>query len=160
MTPKIYLLAVPLALFGDVRHAAKLAELLPAGSTPAREHAALVRWRGGDAAGAIAELAALDAQDPGPSGTSPGIAPSYLLAEVSAAAGDWRGTLTAEVRSGMIDKAIVLIPVRSTSRCASPTDQQQTGQAGTNRARSTSSRLRPSMIAGRLFASSSVGSSK
>ena len=85
-------LAIPLALFGDLPHAAELAELLPARSTAAEEHAALVAWRGGDAAGAAARLAVLDARDPWP---NRGLAPSYLLAEVSADARDWRATLEA-----------------------------------------------------------------
>jgi hypothetical protein len=62
-----------------------------------------------------------------------------------------RGTLTANVRSGMFDKEIVVMPARSTSRCANPTDQQQTGQAGMNTATSTLSCRKRSMIAGTLF---------
>jgi hypothetical protein len=87
-------LAIPLVLFGDLRHAAELAPLLPEGSTEAQEYAALVVWREGDAAGAMARLASLDARDPWPAG----FAPSYLLAEVSAAAGDWPSTLSAVAR--------------------------------------------------------------
>jgi tetratricopeptide (TPR) repeat protein len=86
-------LAIPLALFGDAAHAAELADLLAPGSTAAEEYAALRRWQEGDAAGAAALLAALDARDPWPSAGA--IAPSYLLAEVSAGARDWRGTLAA-----------------------------------------------------------------
>lgn len=62
-----------------------------------------------------------------------------------------RGTLTADVRSGTLDKVMVVMPLRSTSRCANPTDQQQTGQAGMNTATSTLSCRRCSMIAGTLF---------
>ncbi|HEY6001389.1 MAG TPA: serine/threonine protein kinase, partial [Anaeromyxobacter sp.] len=87
-------LAIPLALFGDLPHAVELAALLPPGSTEAEEYAALVKWREGDAAGAMARLATLDARDPWPAG----FAPAYLLAEVSAAAGDWRSTLSAVER--------------------------------------------------------------
>jgi len=89
------MLAIPLALFGDLSHAAELASLLAEGSTAAEEYAALVQWRKGDAPGAAARLVALDARDPWPGF---GLAPSYLLAEVSAAMGDWRGTLSAVER--------------------------------------------------------------
>ncbi len=88
-------LAVPLALSGDLAHAAELAALLPEGSTAAEEHEAIVQWRGGDGPGAAARLAALDARDPWPNA---GLAPSYLLAEVSAAVGDWGATVAAVAR--------------------------------------------------------------
>jgi eukaryotic-like serine/threonine-protein kinase len=87
-------LAVPLALFGDLPHAAGLAKGLPQGSTDAEEFAALVELREGNAAGAMARLAGLDARDPFPDG----IAPAYLLAEASAEARDWRSTLGAVAR--------------------------------------------------------------
>ncbi|HEY6099464.1 MAG TPA: protein kinase [Anaeromyxobacter sp.] len=86
------ILAIPLALFGDLPHAVELARLLPERSTGAEEHAALASWRNGDAAGAAGRLAALDARDPWPNDV---FAPSYLLAEVNAAMRDWRGTLAA-----------------------------------------------------------------
>jgi len=69
-----------------------------------------------------------------------------------------RGTLVAIVRSAMFDSAMVVIPARSISRCASPTDRQQTGQAGTRTAASTASALRCSTILGMLRDSSSCGS--
>ena len=43
-----------------------------------------------------------------------------------------RGTLTAAVRSGTGDRLMVVKPAASISRCTSPTDQQQIGQAGTS----------------------------
>jgi hypothetical protein len=53
-----------------------------------------------------------------------------------------RGTLTDAVKSGMFDKVTVVNPALSISRCASPTDQQQTGQAGISTAKSTQSARR------------------
>ncbi len=84
--------SVFLALFGDLRHAQETAELLARRSTAAEEYEALAAWRNGDGPGAAGRLAALDARDPWPAGA---IAPSYLLAEVSADLQDWRGTLAA-----------------------------------------------------------------
>jgi hypothetical protein len=89
-------LAVLLALFGDLRHAAELADLLERRSTAAEEYEALVEWRNGDGPGAAGRLAALDARDPWPASNA--IAPSYLLAEVSADLHDWRGTVAAVER--------------------------------------------------------------
>jgi tetratricopeptide (TPR) repeat protein len=88
-------LAVVLALAGDLAHAAELGARLPEGSTAAEEIAALSAWHRGDVASAVARLAALDARDPWPQGALP---PSYLLVEVSAAAGDASGTLSAVAR--------------------------------------------------------------
>ncbi len=85
-------LAAPLALFGASSEAAELRRLLPAGSTAAEEHDAIVAWRDGDSPGAAGRLAALDARDAWPEIC---VAPSYLLAEVSASIRDWRGTLDA-----------------------------------------------------------------
>jgi hypothetical protein len=50
-----------------------------------------------------------------------------------------RGTHTAAVKSGMLDRVMVVIPASSIARCASPTDQQQIGQAGTSTTTSTPS---------------------
>jgi hypothetical protein len=43
-----------------------------------------------------------------------------------------RGTLTEAVRSGTGVRQMVVKPAASSSRCTSPTDQQQIGQAGTS----------------------------
>jgi len=88
-------LAVVLALRGDLPHAEEIAREAPAGTAAAEEYGALAAWRGGDAAGAAARLAALEAKDPWPPGVPP---PAYLLAEVSADMADWRGTLAAVER--------------------------------------------------------------
>jgi eukaryotic-like serine/threonine-protein kinase len=87
-------LAVPLALRGDVAHAASLLEGVPRG--PATDQVeALAAWHRGDAAGALARLTALDAAEPEP---VEGLYPSYLLAEVASAAGDHRTALEAVER--------------------------------------------------------------
>jgi tetratricopeptide (TPR) repeat protein/predicted Ser/Thr protein kinase len=84
-----------LALRGDPARAQALAQELEEGSTAAEEYAAIAAWRRGDAAGAISRLTALELRDPWPEGPIP---PSYLLAEVSAATGDWAATLAAVER--------------------------------------------------------------
>ncbi len=85
-------LAVVLALRDDLAHAETLARELEPASAAAEEHAAIVEWRRGDVEGAAARLTALELRDPWPPGLP---APSYLLAEVSAAMEDWRGALAA-----------------------------------------------------------------
>jgi hypothetical protein len=47
----------------------------------------------------------------------------------------------------MFDSEVVVIPAFSISRCASPTDQQHTGQAGTNTTMSTRPARKCPMIA-------------
>jgi hypothetical protein len=89
------LLAVLVAIAGDVRRAAELAEGLPRGSTAREEYEALALWRGGDAARAAAKLAALELRDPWPSSALP---PAYLLAEVASASGDAREAAAAASR--------------------------------------------------------------
>ena len=88
-------LAVVLALRGELDRADEIGRDLAAGTTAAEEYAAVATWRRGDAAGAAARLTALEGQDPWPGGVPP---PAYLLAEVSADMGDWRGTLDAVER--------------------------------------------------------------
>jgi tetratricopeptide (TPR) repeat protein len=88
-------LAVLLALRGDLPQAHDLAAALAPGSIAAEQHAAVAAWRRGDPAGAAARLAALEARDPSP---ADGLAPSYLLAEVSSDAGDDAGALAAVER--------------------------------------------------------------
>ena len=68
-----------------------------------------------------------------------------------------RGALTEAVRSGRFERQMVLMPAASISRCASPTDQLQIGQLGTNTRTSTCSSFSPWMIAGTLFSSISSG---
>jgi hypothetical protein len=65
------------------------------GSAAAEEYASLAAWRRGDPAGAAARLAALEERDPWP---ATGLVPAFLLAEVSAASGDARGTIAAVER--------------------------------------------------------------
>ena len=57
-----------------------------------------------------------------------------------------RGTLTAAVRSGMLERVRVLKPAASILRCTSPTDQLHSGQAGTSRTISTASCCKPLMM--------------
>jgi tetratricopeptide (TPR) repeat protein len=85
-------LAVLAALRGDLPHAAVLARATPPGSNDLEQYEALVAWRGGDATGALARLAALQSRDPEPVS---GIHPSYLTAEVAVAARDWQEALGA-----------------------------------------------------------------
>jgi tetratricopeptide (TPR) repeat protein len=85
-------LAVPLMLLGDAPHAEELARGLVPGSAAEEQYRALRAWRSGDAASAAASLARAEALDPWP---NDGIAPAYLLAEVSASIGDDVGTLAA-----------------------------------------------------------------
>ncbi len=68
-----------------------------------------------------------------------------------------RGALTEAVRSGIIDRVIVVNPAASISRCSSPTDQQQIGQAGTKTTTSTNSARRLRIIAGALSSRSCSG---
>ena len=51
-------------------------------------------------------------------------------------------------RSAIGDRMMVVKPAASISRCTSPTDQQQTGQAGASSTTSTPSSLRWPMMAG------------
>jgi tetratricopeptide (TPR) repeat protein len=88
-------LAVVLALMGDATRAEPLARRLKSGSVAEAEYRALQAWRGGDVAGALAQLTAAEVRDPYP---VDGIAPAYLIAEVSAAAGDDLSTLTSVSR--------------------------------------------------------------
>jgi hypothetical protein len=88
-------LAVVLLLLGDVERAELLASGLVPGSPAARQVQALRAWRAGDPTTASAQLTALEEQDPLPVF---GLAPAYLIAEVSAAAGDDVGTLAAVSR--------------------------------------------------------------
>ena len=68
------------------------------------------------------------------------------------------GTLRAAVRSGMLDKLIVLKPAFSISLCTSPTDQQQIGQPGTRRTVSTLSSFKCRIMAGTLSFNNLAGS--
>jgi hypothetical protein len=68
-----------------------------------------------------------------------------------------RGTLTAAVKSGILDKLMVLKPASSICRWTSPTDQQHTGQAGTRTTTSTASSRSLSMMAGTLSSSNRSG---
>lgn len=86
-------LALLLALLGDVKHSEELG--LRAGSVEQQEHAALVAWRRGDVDSALALLDKIEARDPWPVLALP---PSYLSAEVSAAAGLDSETLAAVER--------------------------------------------------------------
>lgn len=79
-------LATDLALLGDLPHAATLAAGLAPGSLDAKVHAAVLAWREGRAAEAVAALRALSASEPVP--TWWGMPPSYALARVAAASGD------------------------------------------------------------------------
>ncbi|HTN50796.1 MAG TPA: protein kinase [Anaeromyxobacter sp.] len=94
MPDSVNLLAVVLALRGELARATSLEASLSY-PTSREELKALVAWRGGDAAGALSRLAAIEERDPWPNW---GLVPSYLVAEVSAATGDARGTLAAVQR--------------------------------------------------------------
>jgi tetratricopeptide (TPR) repeat protein len=85
-------IAVVLALLGDLQHSETPARSLPAGSVEQLEYAALAAWRHGDVDGALAQLDALEARDAWPVSALP---PAYLIAEVSAAAGNDSETLSA-----------------------------------------------------------------
>ncbi len=58
-----------------------------------------------------------------------------------------RGAPVARVKSGSVERAAVVSPAFSISRCTSPTDRQQNGQTGTSRTASTSSFFICSIIA-------------
>jgi len=74
--------------------------------------------------------------------TCPKVRPKgYSMAEI-------RGTFTDTATSGMGVCMIVENPAVSNSRCTSPTDQQQIGQAGASRTTSTRSCFKSAMIAG------------
>ncbi len=88
-------LAVALALVGDLEHARELTRPLPITSPVSRVVEALALQRGGDSARALASLAAVEQADP--RGLL-GLYPSYIIAEVSAAAGEHRETLAAASR--------------------------------------------------------------
>jgi tetratricopeptide (TPR) repeat protein len=88
-------LSVVLALLGDVKHGDELARGFAPGSLAAQEYGAVRAWRQGDADGAMAALARAEASDPWPNAV---LAPAYLLAEISAAAGDDEGTIAAVQR--------------------------------------------------------------
>jgi hypothetical protein len=85
-------LAADLALSGDVEHATVLARRLPPHTSDRELAEAALAWRAGDIAGARNRLRALDALDPVPEWA---LAPSFLLAELSSAAGDDAATLEA-----------------------------------------------------------------
>ena len=85
-------LAVVLALLGDLPHADRLAKDLLPGSNAEVQYRALKSLLNGDAGTAKALLEGLEAKEPWP---IDGLAPSYLLAEVSAKEGDDAATLSA-----------------------------------------------------------------
>jgi len=60
----------------------------------------------------------------------------------------FRGAPVARVRSGIIDRQTVAMPLASRTRATSPTDRQQNGQAGTRAAACTPSACMRSAIAG------------
>ena len=86
-------LATVLALLGDLRHADQLAPSLD--RIALEEYQAARAWKMGEATSAAATLARLEARNPWP---SYGLAPAYLLAELSASTGDDLGTLAAVER--------------------------------------------------------------
>jgi serine/threonine protein kinase/Flp pilus assembly protein TadD len=87
--------AADLALLGDVRHASELKDHLRP-HTPHRELAeAVLSWRAGDTASALARLKALDALEPSSDWGPP---PSYVLAEIASAAGEDTAVLEAARR--------------------------------------------------------------
>jgi tetratricopeptide (TPR) repeat protein len=88
-------LAPLLALLGDLEHARLLAGPLAHDSPAFRVVEALVLWRSGDPTGAVAELAAVEQSSPRGRDV---LYPCYLIAEVSAAAGEHRETLAAARR--------------------------------------------------------------
>jgi tetratricopeptide (TPR) repeat protein len=87
------------ALGGDPELARKLGAKLPPQSVAAQEVAALLAWREGRTAEALAALAAVEQRDPWPQG---GLPPSYLVAEVASAAGDHREVIAAVQRLGRL----------------------------------------------------------
>jgi tetratricopeptide (TPR) repeat protein len=88
-------LSIVLLLLDDRPHAEQLAQALEPGSPAAVQYQALRKWREGDAVGAAAMLVRAETEDPWP---VTGIAPAYLLAEISASLGDDVGTLAAVER--------------------------------------------------------------
>jgi tetratricopeptide (TPR) repeat protein len=88
-------LAVVFALLGDLPHADALAADLDRATPEGEQYEALRAWRQGDPGGALARLARAESQDPWP---VIGLAPAYLMAEISAAGGDDIGTLAAVER--------------------------------------------------------------
>jgi hypothetical protein len=84
-----------LALLGDVKGGDELGKGILPGSPLAEQYAAVKAWRAGDPSAAAAMLARAEAADPWP---NLGLAPSYLLAELSAATGDDMGTIAAVER--------------------------------------------------------------
>jgi len=92
-------LAVLLAVLGDAAHAEALRPGATSDSPADRQLAALLAWRRGDAVEALAQLRALEDRDPWP---WEGMFPSYLAAEVAAAAGDHREVLAASKRFGRL----------------------------------------------------------
>ncbi len=86
-------LATDLAFLGDLPHAATLAAGLVPGSLDARVHAAVLAWREGRGAEALAALKALAAAEPVSSWW--GMPPAYALARVAAATGDDAATVAA-----------------------------------------------------------------
>ncbi len=88
-------LAADLAVLGDIRHAAELRDHLRP-RTPDRELAdAVLTWRAGDTATALARLKALDALEPIPDW---GLPPSYVIAEIASDAGEYIAVLEAARR--------------------------------------------------------------
>ncbi len=85
-------MAADLALAGDVEHATVLARRLPPHTLDRELAEAALVWRAGDLAGARDRLRALDAIEPAPAWA---LEPSFLLAELSGAAGDDTATLEA-----------------------------------------------------------------
>lgn len=79
-------LAVLLALAGDPARGRRFLGDAAQGSVPFEEVEALAAWRGGDVAGALARLAALEAKSPWP---QDGLPPSFLVAEVALDAGEF-----------------------------------------------------------------------
>ena len=67
------------------------------------------------------------------------------------------GALIAVTNSGILANEMVLKPAASISRCTSPTDQLQIGQAGTSTTTSTASSRKFRMIAGTVSLSKIMG---
>jgi eukaryotic-like serine/threonine-protein kinase len=85
-------LVVVLEYLGDAEGARRLASVLKPGSVAEETYQALIAFHHGDRVTAVARLAALEQKDPWPVGC---LVPSFLLAEVSAAAGDHREVIAA-----------------------------------------------------------------
>jgi hypothetical protein len=68
-----------------------------------------------------------------------------------------RGTPTDAVRSGTLDRLIVLSPAASILLCTSPTDQQQIGQPGIRTTAFTPSCFMPRIMATVLSSRSTCG---